>query len=401
VDSKTNPEADVDDRCQWRVHEVLRHANQAKDALLAMLGHELRNPLAAISSANELLGLLDPADPEFGAAREILHTHVQRLVQLVDDLLDVSRLNSGKIRIRRERLDLRDVVRQAISTCEPAIQGRGHELSLAMSETPLLVAGDAARLEQVFVNLLSNAAKYTDEGGRLTVIGELTDVESIVRICDTGIGIRSDLLPHVFELFRQLSPSLHRAEGGLGIGLSIVKNLVELHGGTVTAQSDGLNRGSEFTVRLPRLVEPVLVSLPPAADNPPTTIPAGKLRVLVVEDNVDIAHAMSSLIRHLGYEVESAHDGSAALAIAGDFLPHLAFVDIGLPGVSGLQLAESFRRDDRLRSVFLVALTGFGQTEDRRRSLAAGFDEHLVKPLSFARLQQALRHAAAGCAGQS
>jgi CheY-like chemotaxis protein len=400
VDLTTKPEADVEERSRQRVEEVLRRANQARDALLAMLGHELRNPLAAITSANELLGLLDPADPEFGAAREILHTHVQHLVQLVDDLLDVSRLNSGKIRIRRDTLDLRDVVRQAISACEPAIRARDHELVLEMPAEPMQVAGDTARLEQVFVNLLSNAVKYTDAGGRLTVVGELTASEAVVCVSDTGVGIRPDLLQQVFELFRQLSPSLHRAEGGLGIGLSIVKNLVEMHGGTVIAQSEGLGRGSEFTVRLPRLVQPDLASLPAAAADPQSTIPVGKLRVLVVEDNPDIAYAMSGLIRHLGHEVEVAHDGSAALAVAGNFLPQVAFVDIGLPGVSGLQLAESFRRDDRFRSVFLVALTGFGQTEDRRRSLAAGFDEHLVKPLSFERLQEALHHATIGSAAQ-
>jgi two-component system CheB/CheR fusion protein len=395
VDS-TQLEADVEERCRQRVEEVLRRANAARDALLAMLGHELRNPLAAITSANELLGLLDPADPEFGAAREILHTHVQHLVQLVDDLLDVSRLNSGKIQIRRDTLDLRDVVRQAISTCEPAIRARGHQLVLEMPAEPMHVAGDAARLEQVFVNLLSNAAKYTDEGGRLTVVGALTASEAVVCVRDNGIGVRVDLLPQVFDLFRQLSPSLHRAEGGLGIGLSIVKNLVEMHGGTVIAQSEGPGRGSQFTVRMPRLWQTDLAILPPDRANPPVAISAGKLRVLVVEDNPDIAHAMSALIRHLGHEVEVAHDGSAALAAAAVFLPQVAFVDIGLPGVSGLQLAETFRRDDRLRSAFLVALTGFGQSEDRRRSLAAGFDEHLIKPLSFERLQQALHHAAAG-----
>jgi two-component system CheB/CheR fusion protein len=377
----TKRESEVDERHQKHVEDALRGANEAKNALLAMLGHELRNPLAAITSAGELLGLLDPADPQFTVAREILQTHIQHLVQLVDDLLDVSRLNSGKIRIRSDSVDLRGVLRQALSTCQPAIQARHHRIVLELPDEPLRVTGDATRLEQVFVNLLSNAAKYTGEGGRLTVVGESTDDEAVVRIRDTGIGIRPDLLPQVFELFRQLSPSLHRAEGGLGIGLCIVKNLVELHGGTVSAHSEGPNCGSEFIVRLPRLVEGAGAG---------QARPADRLRVLVVEDNADIAHSLVALIRHLGHEVELAHDGQAALELAGRFLPQVAFVDIGLPGVSGLELAESFRRDDRLQSVLLIALTGFGQAEDRRRSLAAGFDEHLVKPLSFDRLQQTL-----------
>jgi two-component system CheB/CheR fusion protein len=390
VDLTTKRDVDDLERHPTRTDETLRRDDPSKDALLAMLGHELRNPLAAITSAGELLGLLDPADPEFTAAREILRTHIQHLVQLVDDLLDVSRLNSGKIRIRRESLDLREVVGQAVATCEPAILGRRQKLLIEMPETPLPVAGDPARLEQVFVNLLTNAAKYTDEGGRLTVVGELTDGGVVVRVRDTGIGIRPDLLPQVFELFRQLSPSLHRAEGGLGIGLNIVKNLVELHGGTVTAHSDGPNQGSEFTVRLPRLPHSADTRLPQPAVDSQSYLPAGELRVLVVEDNADIAHSMSALIRHLGHQAVVAHDGGTALKVAENFLPEVAFVDIGLPGLSGLELAESFRRDGRLQAVYLVALTGFGQAEDRRRSLAAGFDEHLVKPLSFDRLRQTL-----------
>jgi CheY-like chemotaxis protein len=237
---------------------------------------------------------------------------------------------------------------------------------------------------------LTNATKYTDEGGQIAVVAELTSTEVVVRVRDNGIGIRADLLPQVFELFRQLNPSLHRAEGGLGIGLNIVKNLVELHGGSVAAASDGANRGSEFVVRLPRMTQPS----PPARQAPalaaaPTTR-HGPLRVMVVEDNADIAHSMVALVRHLGHEVELAHDGNAALEIAQRFSPQVALLDIGLPGRNGLELAHAFRQDERLRSAFLVALTGFGQAEDRRRSLEAGFDEHLVKPLNFARLQQML-----------
>ncbi|MEX2142660.1 MAG: PAS domain S-box protein [Pirellulales bacterium] len=375
---------------QKQVEADLRRANQAKDALLAMLGHELRNPLAAITSAAELLELLDSADSEFGNARQILQTHIQHLVQLVDDMLDVSRLTSGKIRIRRETLDLRDVIQQSLQTCESVIDERRHRLSVEMPNEFMPVEGDAARLEQVFVNLLTNAAKYTEEGGQIAVTAELSPSEAVVRVRDNGIGIRSDLLPQVFELFRQLNPSLHRAEGGLGIGLNIVKNLVELHGGSVAAASEGPHRGSEFVVRLPRMTQPSLPSRQEPPSEPVTTTRQAPLRVMVVEDNADIAHSMVALVRHLGHEVELAHDGKAALAVAQRFLPQIALFDIGLPGMNGLELAQAFRQDDRLRSAFLVALTGFGQAEDRRRSLEAGFDEHLVKPLNFARLQQML-----------
>jgi PAS domain S-box-containing protein len=375
---------------QKQVEADLRRANQAKDALLAMLGHELRNPLAAITSAAELLELLDAADPEFGKSRQILQTHIQHLVQLVDDMLDISRLTGGKIRIRREALDVREVVKQSIQTCESVIDERRHHLSVEMPEEPIPVEGDAARLEQVFVNLLTNAAKYTEQGGQIAVVAELNETEAVVRVRDNGIGIRADLLPQVFELFRQLNPSLHRAEGGLGIGLNIVKNLVELHGGTVSATSEGPHRGSEFVVRLPRMTQPSHSSRHGSPTAPVAAARHAPLRVMVVEDNADIAHSMVALVRHLGHEVELAHDGTAALELAQRFSPHVALFDIGLPGMNGLELAQAFRQDDQLRSAFLVALTGFGQSEDRRRSLEAGFDEHLVKPLSFARLQQLL-----------
>jgi CheY-like chemotaxis protein len=252
------------------------------------------------------------------------------------------------------------------------------------------VEGDAARLEQVFVNLLTNAAKYTDPGGRIALAGEITENETVVRVRDNGIGIPAELLPQVFELFRQLNPSLHRGEGGLGIGLNIVKNLVELHGGSVAVASDGPGRGSEFVVCLPRAIEQL-----PAPDR--NALPGGEslarkdpLRVMIVEDNVDIAHSMVALVRHLGHGVELAHDGHSALALAERFSPQVALLDIGLPGMNGLELAHALRENERLRSAYLIALTGFGQAEDRRRSLEAGFDEHLVKPLSFARLKQIL-----------
>ncbi len=378
---------------QKEVELELRRANQAKDALLAMLGHELRNPLAAITSAAELIELLDPDDEDFAAARDILRTQLHKLVQLVDDLLDVSRLTGGKIRLRRDSLDLRDIVQSSLQAAGPFIKDRGHNLITSLPHEPMRIEGDAARLEQVFVNLLTNAAKYTDAGGTIRVVGELTNRESVIRVCDTGVGIPAELLPQVFELFRQLNPSMHRSEGGLGIGLNIAKNLVELHGGSISARSEGPNCGSEFVVRIPRLW-PMQQAGPADAPKRPHEESKTPRRVLVVEDNTDIAHSMVALVRHLGHDVELADSGDAALEIARRFCPHIAFLDIGLPGMNGLELATAFRNDDRLRPVFLVALTGFGQAEDRRRSLAAGFDEHFVKPLSFDRLRKTLENLA-------
>jgi PAS domain S-box-containing protein len=376
---------------QKEIEADLRRANQGKDALLAMLGHELRNPLAAITSAAELIGLLDATDPAFGQAREILHAHIQQLVRLVDDMLDVSRLTRGKIRIRRERLDLRNVLAGSLQTCESAIESRRHKVTVAFPDEPLVVEGDAARLEQVFVNLLMNAAKYTDEGGQISVTAESSASEVLVRVRDNGIGITPELLSQVFELFHQLKPSLHRAEGGLGIGLNVVKNLVELHGGSVAAFSEGTGRGSEFVIRLPRSALPLVAPVENAPSGAEGTEAAPTaLKVLVVEDNPDVAHSIITLIRHLGHAVESTQDGYAALVLARDFGPDVAFVDIGLPGMSGLDVARSFRQDANLSSAYLIALTGFGQAEDRRRSKEAGFDEHVVKPLSFSRLQELL-----------
>ncbi|MDZ4819250.1 MAG: ATP-binding protein [Planctomycetota bacterium] len=374
-----------------QVETELRRTNEAKDALLAMLGHELRNPLAAITSSAELIQVLEPRDAEFGEARDILNSHLQHLVRLVDDILDVSRLGSGKIRMRKEVVNLRKVLEHSLQACESTIVSRQHSVRLEISDEPIEVHGDSARLEQVFVNLLMNAAKYTDIGGRITATIQTKNKLAEIRIQDTGIGIAKELLPQVFDLFLQLNPSLHRAEGGLGIGLNIVKNLVEAHGGTVSVLSEGAGKGSEFIVQLPR----ILGKKEPAERAPLETkraaVPAaGSLRVLLVEDNADIAHTMGALIRIAGHQVEIAADGPSAWDLAKQNRPDIGFFDIGLPGMSGLELAKKFREDGELRKVFLVALTGFGQSADRRRSFEAGFDEHLVKPISYAKLQEIL-----------
>jgi PAS domain S-box-containing protein len=367
----------------------LRRANQAKDALLAMLGHELRNPLAAITSAAELIQLLDPSNPTFDEARDILNIHIRHLVRLVDDMLDVSRLTSGKIRLRRETVDLRDIVTLSLQSCETTFGARRQAVNVSLPDQPVFVDGDAARLEQVVVNLFTNAAKYTDEKGTIKVsLNSDQDGQAELRIRDNGIGISPEMLPQIFEMFRQLNPSLHRAEGGLGIGLSVVKSLVELHGGSVVALSEGVGRGSEFVVLLP------LSDRQQAAGNRTASMPLRSgprgLRVLVVEDNVDVAHTVMALLAQAGHEVEVAYDGPSALTAVHSFEPNVAFLDIGLPGMSGLELASAFRNDPKLRDIRLIALTGFGQAEDRRRSMEAGFDEHLVKPVSYSKLNEVL-----------
>jgi PAS domain S-box-containing protein len=367
----------------------LRRANQAKDALLAMLGHELRNPLAAITSAAELIQLLDPSNPTFDEARDILNTHIRHLVRLVDDMLDVSRLTSGKIRLRRETVDLRDVVSLSLQSCETTFGARRQVVRVSLPDQPVYVNGDAARLEQVVVNLLTNAAKYTDESGTIKLsLNSDQEGHAEVRIRDNGIGISPEMLPQIFEMFRQLNPSLHRAEGGLGIGLSVVKSLVELHGGSVVALSDGVGRGSEFVVLLP-LSESQQAAWNRPANISPSCSPGG-LRVLVVEDNVDVAHTVMALLAQAGHKVEVTYDGPSALSAVHSFHPQVAFLDIGLPGMSGLELASAFRNDPELREIRLIALTGFGQAEDRRRSMEAGFDEHLVKPVSYSKLNEVL-----------
>ncbi len=369
----------------------LRRANQAKDALLAMLGHELRNPLAAITSAAELIQLLDPSNPTFDEARDILNTHIQHLVRLVDEMLDVSRLTSGKIRLRREVVDLREIVNLSVQSCEPMFASRRHIVQVSLPNHAVFVEGDAARLEQVVVNLLMNAAKYTDEDGRIDVSlrsgNEAEQAE--LRIRDNGIGISPEMLPQIFELFRQLNPSLHRAEGGLGIGLSVVKSLVELHGGSVVALSEGVGHGSEFVVLLPESLRHPTTDWIGSAPAPSRKLARG-LRLLVVEDNVDVARTIVALLSEAGHEVQLAYDGPSALSAVHSFRPHVAFLDIGLPGMSGLELAGIFRNDPNLGHIYLVALTGFGQAEDRSRSLEAGFDEHLVKPVSLATLTDVL-----------
>jgi PAS domain S-box-containing protein len=366
------------------VETELRRTNQAKDALLAMLGHELRNPLAAITGAADVVATHTPEEPPYRTALEILKRHVGHLTQLVNDMLDLTRLTTGRIRLRAKLTDLREPLTHAVQAADTLIESRQHVLRIDLPDAPVHLIADSSRLEQVFSNLLVNAAKYTDPGGRIELRLSTAADWAVVSIRDTGIGIDPEKIPWLFDLFAQVDPALDRSRSGLGIGLTVVKNLVELHGGSVEVRSDGPGKGSEFIVRLPLSKETLrlpLVAAPPVADG------LKPLQILLVEDNPDIAHLLVALIRRCGHQPTWADSGPAALNAVQTLVPDLGLLDIGLPGMNGYELADELRKHRSLSSLPLVALTGFGQEEDKHRSEAAGFARHLVKPISFDTLQ--------------
>jgi signal transduction histidine kinase len=361
-------------------------ANRAKDEFLAMLGHELRNPLAPITTALELMALRGP-----GASveeRRIIGRQVTHLSRLVEDLLDVSRITQGKVQLRREAVDMRTVVANAVELTRPLFETHAHPVELRLGERRAIVSGDAVRLTQVLCNLLVNAAKFTPRDGHVTLglRAEGGFVEILVE--DSGSGIAPQLLPRVFDLFVQGQQAMDRRAGGLGLGLTIVRMLVEMHGGTVAAASEGPGLGSSFIVRLPSSSE----MIEPAAESEPAQPPeVSGGRILVVDDNADAASTLASLLQLVGYEVRCAGDGEAALALLDDYVPELALLDIGLPGIDGYQLARLLRADPRMAGARLVALTGYGRDNDRARALQARFDEHLVKPVMADRLLEVLK----------
>lgn len=356
-------------------------ANRSKDAFLAMLSHELRNPLGAISNA---VHVLERAGSGTAAtrAREIIARQAQHLVRLVDDLLDVSRAMSGKIVLRREVVDLAAIAARAVTALKATPTAEGHDV--ALQARPVRVHGDAVRLEQVVSNLVENALKYTPHGGRVGVTVAETDGTAVLAVEDSGVGIAPELLPRVFDLFVQADDSLVRAAGGLGIGLTLVRRIVELHGGAIEATSAGVGRGSRFTVRLPATTAPVDTSAPREVSA------GGARRILVVEDNDDAREMLCHLVRLLGHQVHEATDGLTAVETALRLRPDLTLVDIGLPGVDGYEVARRIRAEPTGRGLRLVALTGYGRREDRERALAAGYDEHLVKPVDPSRLAEML-----------
>ncbi len=351
-------------------------ANRAKDEFLAMLGHELRNPLAAVRNA-AVAASLDPARRE--RALHIVRRGTDQLAQLIDDLIDVARITHGKITLRTQRLRFASIVERAVESTQQLVEDRAHHLSLSPAPDGLEVEGDATRLEQVVVNLISNAAKYTAPGGRIEITVARDGRDAVLRVRDNGVGIAPEHLPHVFDLFAQADPGVARAHGGLGIGLTVVRQLVELHGGRVEARSDGPRKGAEFVVRLPVLPPGVERTAAPASEE--RSAERGDRRVLVVEDNRDGAEALTMLLEMLGHRVRTVHDGATALDLARTSPPDVMLVDIGLPGIDGYEVARRVRQDARLQHILLVALTGYGQEEDRERTRTAGFDHHVTKPV--------------------
>jgi signal transduction histidine kinase/response regulator RpfG family c-di-GMP phosphodiesterase len=359
-----------------RLHGEIQEANRGKDEFLAMLAHELRNPLAPVLNAVHVLRLgARGADAE--SAQEMIERQTRHMARLVDDLLDVSRITRGKIQLRPEPVELSVVIGRAVDSTRPLLDERRHTVEVRVGPAPVLVLADATRVEQVLSNLLNNAAKYTEPGGRITLTAVAEGKEAVVRVRDTGIGIDRAMLPHVFDLFMQAHSTLDRAQGGLGIGLTLVRRLVELHGGTIEAHSAGLGQGSEFVVRLPLLEQaaPQERAAGPAAGKPRAQ------RVLVVDDNRDAAESLALLLRLDGHDVRVAHDGPAALEAAAAFGPEVVLLDIGLPRMSGHEVAARLLQQPHPGRCLLVAMTGYGQDEDRRRSHEAGFHHHLVKPV--------------------
>lgn len=368
-----------------QLYEELREADRRKDEFLAMLAHELRNPLAPIRSGLDLLAMNPREDHETIA---LMQDQVEHVVRLVDDLLDVSRIMRGRVEIRREVVELGDLIRRSVLAVQPMIKGQNQELEVAFREHGLWLDVDPIRIVQVFENLLNNASKYTDSEGTINLIAERVADEAVISIKDNGVGIEPELLPHVFDLFTQSSRSLDRSQGGLGIGLTLVKQLVEMHGGNVTAESKGSGYGSTFTVRLP-----LAKSAVPRQEKEIGKLPAKNFRMLVVDDNRGAAILLARLLVKLGeFEIEIAHDGSTTLAKVNEFRPDVVFLDIGLPGMDGHEVASNIRKDKSFDSMLLIALTGYGQEEDKRKSAEVGCDLHLVKPPSIDQLREALTH---------
>jgi len=369
--------------------QALQAADRQKDEFLATLAHELRNPLAPIRNALEIMRR-DPAGDAQGHARRIIERQLGHLVHLVDDLLDVSRISQGKVQLRVERADLNQAVHAALETTRPVVQSAGHTLDVRLPPpATLMVDADVTRLSQVIANLLNNAAKYTPEGGRIVVSATREGDQAVLTVSDSGVGIPVDFIPRVFDLFAQVDSSMARAQGGLGIGLALVKRLVDLHGGTVQARSEGVNQGSEFTVRLP-LSRGTAEPRRGAVEQPLPATPAADVRVLIVDDNVDGAQTLAEVLMLEGHATQTAYDGAQALSAVQSFRPRVVILDIGLPDMSGHEVARRIRMQPGGDAVTLIALSGWGQDEDRRKSADAGFDLHLVKPVDFQALMAAV-----------
>jgi signal transduction histidine kinase/CheY-like chemotaxis protein len=383
------------------LYRALQEADRHKDEFLAVLGHELRSPLAPIRNAIQVLRARVPADPELQWSTGVVERQVEQLTRLVDDLLDVSRISQGKIHLRKEIVDLADVAARAVESSRPLIDAKGQHLEVSLPARAAEVEGDLGRLVQVVSNLLSNSAKYTEVGGRIELSVEADQLRAIVRVRDTGVGIAAAMLPRIFDLFIQVSGQEDHSGGGLGIGLSLVRNLIERHGGSVQAHSAGLGHGSEFVVRLP-LYGSALAPSGVDAGAGPEASPAGpSRRILVIDDNRESADTLAMLLRIFGHDARTAYGGATALEMARGQPPDVVICDLSMPGMGGLEVARRIRHDLGLADALLVALTGYDQEEDIRRSEEAGYNAHMVKPISLDVLKELLSRASTLAARQA
>jgi PAS domain S-box-containing protein len=372
-----------------QAEEALKRADRRKDEFLAILSHELRNPLAPIWTAAQVLKLKVPSDPDLRWSSEIIDRQMRHMVRLLEDLLDVSRISRNKLNLRKERLALDAVIRSAVETSRPVIDDAKHELSVLLPREPIYLDGDAVRLAQVFSNLLNNAAKYMNPGGRVVVRAERDGDRVSVTVTDQGIGIAADTLPLLFEMFSQVTPAGQRTQGGLGIGLSLARGLVELHGGTIEGRSEGPGKGSEFVVNLPLSVTKVA---PTGAGEDTTSVggAGARRRLLIVDDLKDSAESLAVLMRIKGHDVHTAYDGATAVTLAATLKPDVILLDIGLPVMNGYEACRRIREQPSGHEIFTIALTGWGQPSDRRQTEEAGFDLHLLKPVDGAALADLL-----------
>ncbi|HEU4851493.1 MAG TPA: ATP-binding protein [Telluria sp.] len=373
-----------------RAEDALLLADRRKDEFLATLAHELRNPLAPIRTGLDILRIRSGDADATRRATDIMERQLRQMVRLVDDLLDVSRINTGKFAIKTGRVELKAVVNDALEVVRPYIELHGHELEIDLPDRPVFLNGDATRLAQILSNLLNNAAKYTNRGGRVRLSGKVDENVLTIRVIDNGIGIEPNMLAQVFEMFVQVDSTLERTNAGLGVGLSLARRLVELHGGTIEAHSGGTGKGSEFIVRLPIVVEPE----PPTVSTPAAFISSETYRILLADDNVDFVNSIGALLSAMGHSVVITHTGPDALTAAARFCPDYAFLDIGLPGMSGYDLARGIRRLSCGATTLLIAVTGWGQEKDRQLAFEAGFDHHMVKPVRFEQIEEILSNRA-------
>ncbi len=369
-----------------RAEQALIVADRRKDEFLATLAHELRNPLAPIRTGLDILRIRSGDAQATQRATDIMERQLRQMVRLVDDLLDVSRINTGKFTIKMGRVELKAVVNDALEVVRSYVELHGHELVLDLPDRPVFLHGDATRLAQILSNLLNNAAKYTNRGGRVELKGWVEDKTLVLEVADTGIGLAPDMLDSVFEMFVQVDSTLERSNAGLGVGLSLARKLVELHGGTIGAHSEGLGHGSRFVVRLPIVVDPEPLTKP----TPAAFISTESYRILLADDNVDFVNSIGALLTAMGHSVVITHNGPDALAAAARFCPDYAFLDIGLPHMSGYDLARGIRKLSCGAMTVLIAVTGWGQEKDRQLAFEAGFDHHMVKPVRFEQIEEIL-----------